>query len=139
MVRFFAQLLIAKHAAKYLASVPESSITITGGGVADHPVPNWSIVSSYASGLQGMVRGLTLDLKPVRVNLIQPGGVDTALWDSMGITGDTKEKMMKAMGEKSATGRIGQVHDVVEGFLCYLRDANLTGKMIGSLIVALFE
>lgn len=61
MVRFFGPLLIARFATPWMK--------------------DWSIVASYAAGLYGMVRGLALDLKPLRVNLISPGAVKTELWD----------------------------------------------------------
>lgn len=78
-IRFFAPLLTAKVGSKYLNEGPTSSIILTTGGVAEKPIPNWSVVASYASGLHGMVRNLAIDLKPVRVNLVSPGAVDTEL------------------------------------------------------------
>lgn len=53
MVRFFGPLLVAKHAAKYLTGGPKSSITLTTGAVSERPIANWSVVNSYATGLQG--------------------------------------------------------------------------------------
>jgi NAD(P)-dependent dehydrogenase (short-subunit alcohol dehydrogenase family) len=76
-VRFFAPLLVAKVGSKYLNPGPESSIVLTTGAVAEHPLPNWTVVASYAAGLHGMTRNLALDLKPIRVNLVSPGAFDT--------------------------------------------------------------
>ena len=81
MVRFFAPLLIAKHASKHLSAGPASSITLSTGSVAEKPIPDWTIIASYAAGLHGMMRNLALDLAPIRVNLISPGPLDTELWD----------------------------------------------------------
>ncbi len=39
-IRFFAPLLVAKVGSKYLNPGPQSSILLTTGNVADHPVPN---------------------------------------------------------------------------------------------------
>ncbi|KAI4157665.1 MAG: hypothetical protein L6R39_000615 [Caloplaca ligustica] len=80
MVRFVAPLLIAKHGSKNLSAGPGSSISFTTGMVSERPLAGWSVVASYAAGLHGMVRNLALDLKPIRVNLISPGVVDTELW-----------------------------------------------------------
>lgn len=77
MVRFFAPLMIGKIAPQYLKKSPASSITLTTGAVSERPIPDWSVVGSYAAGLQAMTRGLALDLKPIRVNLVSPGAVDT--------------------------------------------------------------
>ena len=137
MVRFFAPLLIAKHAAKHLSPGPASSITLTTGAVAEHPLPNWSVVGSYASGLLGMTRQLALDLKPVRVNIISPGAVDTELWDHF--PADVKAESMKASAQGCATGRVGRPEDVAEAYMYAIKDQNITGSIIstngGSLIM----
>ncbi|KAI9695884.1 MAG: hypothetical protein M1836_006001 [Candelina mexicana] len=83
-VRFFAPLLIAKHAPTYLTPGPESSIILTTGSVSLKPIPGWSVIASYAAALHGMIRNLALDLKPVRVNLVSPGAMGTSMWDGTG-------------------------------------------------------
>ncbi len=105
-VRFFAPLLVAKVGSKYLSPGPESSIVLTTGAVAEHPIPNWSVVASYAAGLHGMTRNLALDLKPVRVNLVSPGAIDTELWKDM--SAEQKEGMFKSIAGKVPTGRVGR-------------------------------
>jgi len=129
-VRFFAPLLVAKVGSKYLSPGPEASITITTGSVAEHPMPNWSVVASYAAGLHGMVRNLALDLRPVRVNLISPGMIDTELWKDF--PPEMKEKMFKERSEKHLTGRIGQPEDVAEAYLWLMKDYNVTGTVVSS-------
>ncbi|EPE35027.1 NAD(P)-binding Rossmann-fold containing protein [Glarea lozoyensis ATCC 20868] len=108
-IRFFAPLLVAKHAAKYLSPGPESSIILTTGTVGDHPIPDWSVIAGYAAGLHGMTRNLAVDLKPIRVNCVSPGAVETELWDNMQKT--AKETMMNQIAAKVPTGRIGRPED----------------------------
>jgi NAD(P)-dependent dehydrogenase (short-subunit alcohol dehydrogenase family) len=60
-------------------SRPASSIMLTTGTLTERPIPNLSVVASYAAGLHGMTRNLALDLKPTRVNLVSLGMVDTDL------------------------------------------------------------
>lgn len=105
-VRFLAPLLVAKVGSKYLNKSPESSITLTTGAVAEHPMPNWSIIASYCSGLHGMTRNLALDLKPIRVNLVSPGAVETELWKDY--SEEQKAKMFKGIAEKVPTGHVGR-------------------------------
>ena len=137
MVRFFAPILVAKHATKYLDSSAASSITFTTGAVSERPIPGWSIVNGFATGLQGTTRGLALDLKPIRVNLVSPGAVDTELW--AGLPEDKRQEMFKAFEGKMTTGAIGQVVDVAEAFLYCMKDSNISGSMIstsgGSLLM----
>jgi NAD(P)-dependent dehydrogenase (short-subunit alcohol dehydrogenase family) len=106
-VRFIAPLLIAKIGSRYLKSkTAESSIVFTTGGVAEKPIPGWSVVASYAAGLHGMVRNLAVDLKPVRVNLVSPGPVDTELWK--GMERGEKEGMFREIEGKVPTGHVGR-------------------------------
>lgn len=66
----------------------------------------WSMVASYAAGLHGMTRNLALEMKPIRVNLVSPGAVDTELWKWM--TKEQKKEYVKTTGEHVMTGRIGR-------------------------------
>lgn len=130
-VRFIAPLLVAKVGSKYLSAGPTSSITFTTGTVAEHPIPNWSVVASYAAGLHGMTRNLALDLKPIRVNLVSPGMIVTEMWNHMG-TPEENEKIFKATSEKLPTGRVGQPEDVAEAYLWLMKDKNVTGVVVAS-------
>jgi NAD(P)-dependent dehydrogenase (short-subunit alcohol dehydrogenase family) len=104
-VRFVAPLLIAKVGSRYLNPGPASSIVLTTGSVAEHPMPNWSVVASYASAMHGMTKNLALDLKPIRFNLVSPGAIDTELWKDM--PSDHKAGMFKVISEKVPIGRVG--------------------------------
>jgi NAD(P)-dependent dehydrogenase (short-subunit alcohol dehydrogenase family) len=130
MVRYFAPLLVAKHAAKVLDKSITSSIVLTTGSVSDKPIPNWSVINGYATALQGSTRGLALDLKPIRVNLVAPGPVITPLWD--GVPKEDREKTFASFASHMATGEMGQVEDVAEAFLYAMKDKNLTGSMIST-------
>lgn len=115
LVRFTAPLLVAKHAMKNINPGPASSITLTTGSVSERPNKDWSIVGSYATGLHGMMRGLALDLAPIRVNLISPGAVMTPLWD--GLTPEQVDGFTKLVKDKCTTGEIGKPEDVAESYL----------------------
>ncbi|KAK5078575.1 hypothetical protein LTR64_003011 [Lithohypha guttulata] len=136
MVRFYAPLMIGKHAAKYMNPGPRSSITLTTGGIIDRPMPNWILPGTTMCAVDGLMRGLALDLAPIRVNIVNPGAVETELWNHM-----SKEefKKLKEHTEKNVpTGRLGQPEDVAEAYLYLMKDMNVTGISIrtqsGSLL-----
>ena len=138
LVRFFSVLFVGKYAARYLKKSPRSSITLTSGYVAERPIPHWTVINSYASGVQGMTRGLALDLKPIRVNVVSPGYVDTELWSSF--MNDEQKQGAFAEAEKTLpTGKVGQVEDVAESYLFSMKNQNVTGTVIsttgGALLV----
>ena len=138
-VRFFAATLLGKHAPKFLNEGPASSITYTTGTVSQRPIAGWAMTAGFATGLHGLTRGLALDLKPLRVNLISPGLVDTEFWAHM----KEEEKQglfnMYLEGGKLPTGRVATAADIAESYIFAMRDYNMTGTVIstnsGSLLV----
>lgn len=132
-MRFFAPLLVAKVGREYLSPGPFSSIVLTTGSISQKPRPDWSIVAGYASGLHAMTRNLALDLKPVRVNLVSPGAVETELWDAM-MPGDEKAKqaMFENVAKSVPTGRFAKAEDVAEAYLFLMKDPNVTGTVVDS-------
>jgi NAD(P)-dependent dehydrogenase (short-subunit alcohol dehydrogenase family) len=56
--------------------------------------------------MHGMVRGLALDLRPVRVNLVSPGPLDTELWKAKGE--EERRRFYEGVAEKMPTGRIAK-------------------------------
>ena len=132
MIRFFSPFLVAKYAAKALSGGPKSSITFTTGAVSEKPIPNWAMINSYATGLQGMTRGLALDMKPIRVNLVSPGAVDTELWGNMGFSDEQKKGFLDQTAQKLTTGRVCGPEDIAESYIYLMRDKNITGSMIST-------
>jgi NAD(P)-dependent dehydrogenase (short-subunit alcohol dehydrogenase family) len=126
-IRFFAPLLAAKFIPQYVKNSHESSYTITTGSISERPMPDWSVIGSFAGGHHSMVRNLALDMKPIRVNGVSPGVVDTELWS---MPKEQKDKLMEQMSKKMATGTPGKPEWVAESFLSIMRDYNMDGAMI---------
>jgi len=136
-VRFIAPVLIAKVGSKYLNKGPESSIVLSTGSVSQRPMPNWNVVASYAAALHGLTRNLALDLKPIRVNLVSPGPVDTELWKDH--SEEEKKEFFKNIADKVPTGHVAKPEEVAECYLWLMKDSNATGVVAdsssGSLLV----
>lgn len=130
MVRFFGPMLVGKIAPGYMNKGPESSIVLTTGAVSERPIPDWTVVGSYATGLHGMTRQLALDLKPLRVNLVSPGAVHTDLWQDM--SEEQRQGLFKTFSSRMTTGVVGQVVDVAESYLYLMRDQNISGAIIST-------
>ncbi|KAF2867425.1 hypothetical protein BDV95DRAFT_502948 [Massariosphaeria phaeospora] len=126
-IRFVAPLLTAKFVARFVEMSRRSSYTITTGSISEKPMPDWAVVAAYAGGAHSMVRNLALDLKPVRVNGVSPGVVDTELWN-MGK--EEKERLLARAAKGMATGVPGLPGDVAESYLAVLKDANMDGAMV---------
>lgn len=134
-VRTISFVLCIKHLLPFLqaagpASVEHStSITWTGGSVGDKPIPGgWTLIGMIAGAIQAGTRQLALDLKPLRVNCVAPGVIDTDLWN--GIGDEAKIKFFEDTASGMPTGRIGHVRDVAEAYMYVMCDGNVTGETI---------
>ncbi|KAI0848490.1 NAD(P)-binding protein [Daldinia vernicosa] len=123
-------MLLGKVTARHLARSNECSLTITTGGIADQPSPGWSLIAFVGAGITGLTRNLAVDLKPVRVNAVEPGFVITGLWNSMGLTAEQLEGQARAVAEKVPTGRAATVEDVAEAYVYLMKDRNATGEIV---------
>ncbi|KAI9683298.1 MAG: hypothetical protein M1822_006163 [Bathelium mastoideum] len=135
MTRFFAPMFIGKHCRAHLRPGPRASVVFTSGTVTQKPFPGWAS-GAINGGMHMLSRQLALDYAPLRFNIVCPGAVETELWDSL--PGD-RQALLKGMGAKLPTGRVGRVEDVAEAYLYAMRDENTTGAIIdtngGALLV----
>ncbi|KAI2462923.1 NAD(P)-binding protein [Annulohypoxylon bovei var. microspora] len=122
--------ILGKVAQRHLARTTECSLTISTGSVAEQPSPGWSITAFVAAGLMGLARNLAVDLMPVRVNAVEPGAVDTGLWEANGLTAEQKAAEFAKWNAKLPTGKVGDVADVAEAYLYLMRDRNATGEIV---------
>jgi len=134
-VRTISCVLVIKHLLPFLrAAGPASSqcspsITLTSGSVGDKPIPGgWTLLSMIAASLHGAARQLALDLKPIRVNTVSPGVVDTDLWS--GMSEEQRNAFFEQTKKNMPTGRVGDVQDVAESYLWCMCDGNVTGEVV---------
>lgn len=129
-MRFVAPVLLAKIAPAYLAPGPESSITLTGGTNSAKPGPGWAILAGWGAGIEGLTRGLAVDLKPVRVNCVSPGAVHTELFS--GFAGDRLDAVLEGFRKSTLVGEVGQPTEVAEAYLYAMKDRFVTGTLLSS-------
>ena len=128
-VRFAGTLLMAKYAPQYMNQTSDSSITTTGGVNSTKPGEGWSSMAGWGSAKEGMARGLAVDLKPIRVNCVSPGAIDTELFDRFGSRG-SREQIVEMYKNKTLVKRIGKPEDIAEAYLYLMRDGFVTGTTL---------
>ncbi|KAL4979888.1 hypothetical protein BDW66DRAFT_126308 [Aspergillus desertorum] len=121
-IRFVVPLLLGKLAPRYMVPGYKSSLIFTTGAIADKPMPNWSLINGFMTGLVGATKNLALDLKPLRVNIVSPGPVATPLWGEQGVP--------EGVADNTLTGKVGTVDEVAEAYLYLMRDSNATGACV---------
>ncbi|KAK5056226.1 hypothetical protein LTR84_012779 [Exophiala bonariae] len=130
-VRFIGQLMLAKLAPHYIQRSSASSITFTGGISSTKPPPGWSALVGWNNAKEAMVRGLAVDLAPLRCNLVAPGAIDTEyLYHMAGDDAARNKELVAMFGSKSLLGKCGKPEDTAEAYLYLMRDTFITGQVI---------
>lgn len=129
-IRFLGPLILAKLAPKYLSAGPKSSITLTGGTMSHKPTKNWTLMAAWGSGIEGMTRGLAVDLAPIRVNMVSPGAVHTELFDD--IPAERLDGVLQGFRDGTLLGTVGTPENLAEAYLYPMKDQFVTGKIIES-------
>ncbi|PHH87741.1 hypothetical protein CDD83_8460 [Cordyceps sp. RAO-2017] len=130
MVRHVGPIVLAKHLPKYINQAVGSSFTLTGGSNAWRPGPGWSVAASFGAALEGLARGLAIDLRPVRVNCVQLGAVHTELFG--GIPEDKLPAVLDSFRKEGITGTVGKPEEVAEAYIYCMKDSFATGAVVES-------
>ncbi|EMD66963.1 hypothetical protein COCSADRAFT_33882 [Bipolaris sorokiniana ND90Pr] len=132
-VRFLAPFALGKLIANgdYMPKSPSSSIALTAGSSTHRPSPGWTMTAAIGGALEGLTRGLAVELAPIRANLVALGGVDTELFQSLttGIPAEYIDQMKKGM---SLTGEIGRPGDIAEAYGWIMKDRSANGAQVNS-------
>jgi len=106
-----------------MASSPKSSITLTGEvKSAKHP-SGWTTIAGWGAGVEGVMRGFAVDLKPTRFNCVVPGIVHTERLDTF--ARDEGEQVLKHFKGMPTTGTVGRLEDLAETYTYCMRIASL--------------
>jgi NAD(P)-dependent dehydrogenase (short-subunit alcohol dehydrogenase family) len=121
-VRFWGALLAVKYGCRTIAE--DGSITLTGGMLAHRPMKGAPVVTAMAGAIEHLVRGLAVDLAPIRVNAVCPGMIRTGRTDSM------PQEMLKAVTSRLPLPRIGEPAETAQAYLYLMRGGYTTGQVM---------
>jgi len=103
------------------------SVTLVSGSPARKIKPAQSALSCVGASVENLVRCLALELAPIRVNVVSPGTVDTAMFDWMGAE---KQEKLQAMTSSHLIKRAGSSAEVAAGILFVMQNAFVTGTTV---------
>jgi NAD(P)-dependent dehydrogenase (short-subunit alcohol dehydrogenase family) len=105
----------------------ESIVFITAAS-ARTSIPGTAGLVAINGALEAMIPTLALELKPIRVNAVSPGVVNTPWWDTL--PSEQREAVFAQTAQTLPVGRIGTPEDVAEVILLLLRNGFMTGTVI---------
>ncbi|KJA26777.1 hypothetical protein HYPSUDRAFT_1030351 [Hypholoma sublateritium FD-334 SS-4] len=123
-VRFWGPFILAQNVKFH----PGGSLTLTSGILDIKPLPGRSVPAGVVAGIEGLTKGLAVDLAPVRVNLVGPGAIKTELWDKFPPA--ALEKMLEDLHKARLLQRIGRTDEIAEAYIFLMKCGYITGQRI---------
>ncbi|MEV6632702.1 SDR family oxidoreductase [Actinoplanes sp. NPDC051470] len=101
----------------------DASILIFGGMAKAYPYPGSTTVTAVNSAVTGVVRTLSVELAPVRVNAIHPGPIeDSPFWQD-----ESRKDMVDFWRKQALTGELARMDDIVNASLFLLENPLANG------------
>jgi NAD(P)-dependent dehydrogenase (short-subunit alcohol dehydrogenase family) len=124
-VRFWGAVSAIKYAAPRMRA--GGSIGLTTGTVGQRPVPGAAMAAAGAGATEGLVRGLAVELAPVRVNAVRSGAVRTPMWDRF--PDAQRETLFARLARGTLTGTIGEPEQLAAAHLYLMQNEYVTGTV----------
>lgn len=124
-VRFWGAAILAKHGARRVP--PGGSITLTSGTSAFRPQKGTVMATAMAGSIAHLTYGLAVELAPIRVNAVFPGGVATEIWHALPEALRTAESRRF---ESQPLPRIGEPAEVAQAYIYAMKAGYTTGQIL---------
>jgi len=124
--KVYAHFATAQAALPFLN--PTGSLTFVSGLAALAAVPGTAGIGAANAAVAQLVPILAAELKPLRVNGVCPGVIDTPWWDAF--PEEQKQAMFEDYAAKTPVGRVGRPEDVAQTIAFQIGNDFMTGHML---------
>jgi len=124
--KVWPQLTAAQMGLSFLDA--HGSLTFVTAASAGAPVPGAGGLACINGALEAMVPTLAAELKPIRVNAVSPGIIDTPWWDFM--PAEAKGRFLAQNGGSLPVGRVGHPDDVAVAIEMIILNGFVTGTIL---------
>lgn len=123
-IRYWGAFLCTKYAAANI----RKSIIFTSGIASNRPGAGWSLGASICGAMESFMRAMSIELAPVRVNIVSPGLVISPLWDSMDKT--EKNAFFESYKEKLPVKMVADADDLAKTYVYLMQQDYATGQVV---------
>jgi NAD(P)-dependent dehydrogenase (short-subunit alcohol dehydrogenase family) len=106
----------------------DGSITFVAAVSAHAAMPGTAGIGSANAAVTALVPILAKELRPLRVNGVSPGVIDTPWWDFL--TDEQKAPVFADFAAQAPAGRIGRPEDVAQAIAFLVADSFMSGHII---------
>jgi NAD(P)-dependent dehydrogenase (short-subunit alcohol dehydrogenase family) len=124
--KFWGQYQAARYGAPRIRS--GGSIVLFSGSNSQRPLAQASVRAAVNSAVEGLARGLAVELSPIRVNAVSPGLVDTPLHDHL--PKERRDAVFQAITASLPISRIGKAEDIAQTVLYLMTNEYTTGSTL---------
>jgi NAD(P)-dependent dehydrogenase (short-subunit alcohol dehydrogenase family) len=124
--KVFPQFTCAQAAQNFLH--PKGSITFLSAVSAFGAMPGAAGIGAANGAIATIVPTLARELKPLRVNAVAPGVIDTPWWDWA--TPDQKATMFAEFASNTPVGRVGTPEEIGQTITFLIKNSFMNGQTI---------
>lgn len=124
--KVFPHFACAQAATSFLRK--DGSITFVAAVSAHAAMPGTAGIGAANAAVAALVPILAAELRPLRVNGVSPGVIDTPWWDFL--SEDQKVSVFADYASKTPVGRVGRPEDVAQAIAFLVRDGFMSGHTI---------
>lgn len=107
---------------------PGGSLGVIAGFLATRPAAGRALMGAINGAIESLVQGLALELKPVRVNAVSPGTIDTEMWSAM--PKEARDAMFAKVAATYPAGCVGKPEDIARQLLLLAATKYATGTIV---------
>ena len=106
----------------------QGSITFVSAVSAQAAMPGTAGLGAINAAIAALAPILAVELKPIRVNCVSPGVVDTPWWDFL--SADQKEPTFAGFAARTPVGRVGQPKEIAEAIAFLIGNGFTSGHTL---------
>lgn len=124
--KVYAHFATAQAALPYLAK--DGSLTFISAVSAQAAMPGTAGIGAANAAVAALVPILAAELRPLRVNAVSPGVIDTPWWDFL--MDGQKVGVFADFAAKTPVGRVGTPEDVAQAIAFLIADTFMSGQTL---------
>lgn len=124
--KFFAHVLAAQSALPRISAT--GSITFVSAISARGSMPGTAGLAAINGAIEAMVKPLARELKPLRINAVSPGVIETAWWDAL--PADQRTSVLQSTAQMSLVGRNGRAEEAAQAIVFLVTNGFVTGSVV---------
>ena len=106
----------------------DGSLTFISAVSAHGSMPGTAGIGAANAAVAALAPILAAELKPLRVNCVSPGAIDTPWWDFL--PADEKASAFASFAARTTVGRVGHADDVAKAIAFLIENDYMTGQTI---------